>query len=62
MAAMALNPGIIDTDMLRTSFGESAASFPSPSEWAGVVVPFLLELGPGDNGKPLTVPIRQAND
>jgi len=61
VAALALNPGIIDTDMLRTSFGESAASFPAPSEWAGVAVPFLLELGPGDNGKPLTLPVRQAN-
>ena len=62
MAAIALNPGIIDTDMLRSSFGGSASSFPSPPEWARVAVPFLLELGPGDNGKPLTVPIRRAND
>jgi NAD(P)-dependent dehydrogenase (short-subunit alcohol dehydrogenase family) len=61
LAAIALNPGIIDTDMLRSSFGGSASSFPSPSDWAGIAVPFLLELGPGDNGKPLTVPIRRAN-
>jgi hypothetical protein len=25
-------------------------------------VPFLLKLGPSDNGRPLTVPIRGAND
>jgi NAD(P)-dependent dehydrogenase (short-subunit alcohol dehydrogenase family) len=62
MAAVALNPGIIDTDMLRSCFGGSASSFPSPTEWAGVAVPFLLKLGPGDNGKPLAVPIRRAND
>ena len=62
LAAIALNPGIIDTDMLRSCFGGSAASFPSPAEWAGIAVPFLLQLGPGDNGKALTVPIRRAND
>ncbi len=56
MAAVALNPGIINTDMLRSSFGASAASYPSPAEWAGVAVPFLLKLGPADTGRPLTVP------
>ncbi len=60
MAAIPLNPGIIDTDMLRSCFGGSAASYPSPKEWAGIAVPFLLKLGPGDNGKQLTVPIRRA--
>jgi len=56
MAAVPLNPGIIDTDMLRSSFGESARSYPSPETWAKRAVPFLLGLGPKDNGKPLTVP------
>lgn len=56
MAAVALNPGIINTEMLRSCFGESASAYPSPAEWAKVAVPFLLTLGPGDNGKPLTVP------
>jgi NAD(P)-dependent dehydrogenase (short-subunit alcohol dehydrogenase family) len=61
MAAIPLNPGIINTDMLRSCFGGSASSYPSPEEWAKVAVPFLLKLGPDDNGKPLTVPIRGAN-
>ena len=61
MAAVALNPGIIDTDMLRSCLGGPASSYPSPSEWAQMAVPFLLRLGPGDNGKPLTVPIRHAH-
>ena len=61
MAAIPLNPGIINTEMLRSCFGGSAASYPSPEEWAKVAVPFLLKLGPDDNGKPLTVPIRGAN-
>ncbi|MEX2558918.1 MAG: SDR family oxidoreductase [Pirellulales bacterium] len=56
MAAVPLNPGIIDTDMLRSCFGESARSYPSPSDWATRAVPFLLSLGPRHNGEPLTVP------
>jgi NAD(P)-dependent dehydrogenase (short-subunit alcohol dehydrogenase family) len=56
MAAVPLNPGIIDTAMLRSCFGSSAASHPSPEEWARRAVPFLLALGPRDNGRPLTVP------
>jgi NAD(P)-dependent dehydrogenase (short-subunit alcohol dehydrogenase family) len=62
MATVPLNPGIINTDMLRGCFGSSASSYPTPQEWAKIAVPFLLKLGPSDNGKPLTVPIRGAND
>ena len=61
MAAVPLNPGIINTDMLRSCFGGSASSYPTPQEWAKIAVPFLLKLGASDNGKPLTVPIRGAN-
>jgi NAD(P)-dependent dehydrogenase (short-subunit alcohol dehydrogenase family) len=57
MAAVALNPGIINTDMLRSCFGGSAAQYPSAGDWAKVAAPFLLQLGPDDNGKPLSVPI-----
>jgi NAD(P)-dependent dehydrogenase (short-subunit alcohol dehydrogenase family) len=56
MAAVSLNPGIINTDMLRSCFGGSASGYPSPAEWVRGVVPFLLDLGPGDNGKQLTAP------
>jgi NAD(P)-dependent dehydrogenase (short-subunit alcohol dehydrogenase family) len=62
MAAVPLNPGIINTDMLRSCFGGSASAYPTPGEWAKVAVPFLLKLGPSDNGRPLTVPVRGAND
>jgi len=55
MAAVPLNPGIIDTDMLRSCFGGSASSYPSPAEWAKRAVPFLLKLGPKENGRQLTV-------
>ncbi len=56
MAAVALNPGVVNTDMLRSCFGRSAANYPSPDEWATVAVPFILSIKSGDNGRPLTVP------
>jgi NAD(P)-dependent dehydrogenase (short-subunit alcohol dehydrogenase family) len=55
MAAIPLNPGIIDTDMLRSCFGGSASSYPSPAEWAKRAVPFLLKLNARDSGRQLTV-------
>jgi NAD(P)-dependent dehydrogenase (short-subunit alcohol dehydrogenase family) len=55
MAAVPLNPGIIDTDMLRVTFGSGAGSYPSPDAWAAKSVPFLLRLGAKDNGKQLSV-------
>ena len=56
MAAVPLNPGIIDTDMLRSAFGAGAGNYPLPEKWAERAVPFLLGLGPKDNGKQLSVP------
>ncbi len=55
MAAVPLNPGIIDTDMLRSCFGGAAGSYPSPEDWARRAAPFLLGLSAKDNGRPLTV-------
>jgi NAD(P)-dependent dehydrogenase (short-subunit alcohol dehydrogenase family) len=55
MAAIPLSPGIIDTDMLRSCFGGDAALYPSPEEWARTAVPYLLSLGPEDNGQSLSV-------
>jgi NAD(P)-dependent dehydrogenase (short-subunit alcohol dehydrogenase family) len=56
MAAVPLNPGIINTRMLQSCFGESAASYKTASAWACGAVPFLLQLGPKDNGRQLEVP------
>ncbi len=56
MAAVPLNPGIINTDMLRSSFGGSASSYPSPAQWAKRAVPFLLSLGAEHNGQQISVP------
>jgi NAD(P)-dependent dehydrogenase (short-subunit alcohol dehydrogenase family) len=56
LAAVALNPGIINTEMLQSCFGASASGYLSPAEWAKSAVPFLLKLGPGHNGQQLTAP------
>jgi NAD(P)-dependent dehydrogenase (short-subunit alcohol dehydrogenase family) len=56
MAAIPLNPGIIDTDMLRSSFGSSASHYVKPEEWAVKAAPFLLQLSAKDNGQSLTAP------
>lgn len=55
LAAIPVNPGVIDTGMLRTCWGEEAGGYPSPAAWAERAVPFLLGLGPEQNGRPLTV-------
>jgi NAD(P)-dependent dehydrogenase (short-subunit alcohol dehydrogenase family) len=56
MAAVPLNPGIINTDMLQKCFGTGAGKFPSAQEWAQRAAPFILTLGPKDNGQSLSVP------
>jgi NAD(P)-dependent dehydrogenase (short-subunit alcohol dehydrogenase family) len=56
MAAIALNPGIIDTDMLRSCFGSDAASYDDAEAWSRRAVPFLLSLTARHNGKSLDVP------
>ncbi|HIG30870.1 MAG TPA: SDR family oxidoreductase [Verrucomicrobiales bacterium] len=56
MACVPLNPGIIDTRMLRSCFGSSSASYSQPEIWAEKAVPFILGLSCHDNGESLTVP------
>jgi NAD(P)-dependent dehydrogenase (short-subunit alcohol dehydrogenase family) len=56
LAAVAVNPGVIHTAMLESCYGKSAKSYPGPERWAERAAPFLLDLGPQDNGKSLTVP------
>jgi NAD(P)-dependent dehydrogenase (short-subunit alcohol dehydrogenase family) len=57
MACVPLNPGIINTDMLKSCFGKDRAEdYPDAKKWAARAVPFLLSLGPENNGQPLTVP------
>jgi NAD(P)-dependent dehydrogenase (short-subunit alcohol dehydrogenase family) len=56
MAAVPLNPGVIDTDMLRQAWADGASSYPKADQWAKRAAPFLLALGEKDNGRSLTVP------
>jgi len=62
LAAVPLNPGIINTAMLQSCFVGGASSYPKAEEWAKTAVPFLLKLSAADNGKPLTVPTSGAAD
>lgn len=56
MAAVPLNPGVIDTDMLRQAWNDGASAYPKAEAWARVAAPFILRLGPQDNGKSVSVP------
>jgi NAD(P)-dependent dehydrogenase (short-subunit alcohol dehydrogenase family) len=55
MCAVALNPGIINTDMLRTCWPDDAAAYPSPKEWAEKAAPFILSIGRKHNSQSLEV-------
>ncbi len=55
MAAVPLNPGIINTDMLQSCFAGGAAGYPNADEWAEIAVPFLIKLGPSSNGESVSV-------
>lgn len=55
MAAVPLNPGVIDTDMLRSCWADGAAGYPKAERWAKTAAPFILQLGPKDNGRSLSV-------
>jgi len=55
MAAVPLSPGVIDTDMLRQAWADGASSYPKAEAWAKTAGPFILQLGPKDNGKSLSV-------
>ncbi len=54
LAAVALNPGVIHTDMLNSCFGAQAANFDTPAQWARTAVPYLLSLTTAHNGQSLT--------
>jgi NAD(P)-dependent dehydrogenase (short-subunit alcohol dehydrogenase family) len=56
MAAVPLNPGIINTEMLQSCFAGGANNYPKANEWAKTAAPFLLKINFTDNGKQLTAP------
>ena len=56
LACIALNPGVIETDMLHSCFGDSASDAPGTDDWARRAVPYLLSLDVSHNGQSLSVP------
>ena len=57
LAAVAVNPGIINTEMLQTCFGEDdCTAYPDPETWVQSAAPFFLNLNASDNGRALTCP------
>ena len=54
MCAVALNPGVIDTEMLRQCWGESAGMCASPQQWQTRAVPLILSLTHEHTGRALT--------
>jgi len=56
LAAVAMNPGIIDTEMLRSAFGEGASAYGNAEQWAETAAPFILSLCTQDNGRAVTAP------
>jgi NAD(P)-dependent dehydrogenase (short-subunit alcohol dehydrogenase family) len=58
MAAVPLNPGIINTEMLRSAWGDGASAYPTPEKWAKRAIPYLLQLSGANNGESATVPMR----
>jgi len=55
MAAVPLNPGVIDTDMLRSCWADGAAAYPKAEAWAKTAAPFILKLGAKQNGQSVSV-------
>ena len=56
MVSVALNPGVIDTNMLRSCWDANAAMYEKPESWAKRVAPFILNISQKDNGASLTAP------
>ena len=57
LTCVPLNPGVINTPMLETTFGkQGAAMYRSPEEWARDACPFILSIDHSQNGMSLTAP------
>ena len=52
--SVALSPGVVDTDMLR-SCNVNAGSYEKPQSWAKRAAPYILNITQKDNGASLTI-------
>ncbi|ONK77357.1 uncharacterized protein A4U43_C02F5690 [Asparagus officinalis] len=55
LATVALSPGAVNTDMLASCFGNSAALYQTPEAWAPRAATMILNLSVEDNATSLTV-------
>lgn len=55
LAAVALSPGVVHTEMLVSCMGDDAALADTPEVWARRAAPYVLALGPENNGQSLSV-------
>ncbi|KAI4375828.1 hypothetical protein MLD38_013650 [Melastoma candidum] len=55
VAVVALNPGVVNTDMLASCFGNSASLYQAPDAWSVKAAAMILNLSSADNGASLTV-------
>ncbi len=56
LGAVALNPGIINTEMLQRTFGPDAEMFPTAATWAKTAAPYITGITSAQNGQSLTAP------
>ncbi|XWS11552.1 hypothetical protein CRYUN_Cryun37aG0008100 [Craigia yunnanensis] len=54
-AVVALSPGVINTEMLQSCFGNSASGYQTPEAWSSKAATMILNLTAADNGASLTV-------
>ncbi|PPD83045.1 hypothetical protein GOBAR_DD20033 [Gossypium barbadense] len=54
-AVVALSPGVINTEMLQSCFGNSASGYQTPDAWSLKAATMILNLTAADNGASLTV-------
>lgn len=55
LAAVAVSPGVIDTDMLAQAMGDGAKQHITPAQWVERAAPFLLGLTTKNNGQSLRI-------
>lgn len=55
LVTISLNPGIINTDMLRSCFGQLAESYEKPEKWAKRAVDRMESLKASDSGATITI-------
>ena len=55
LSTVALNPGVIDTEMLKKCWPGDTSHFIQPGSWAEKAADYILSLKAEDNGKSLTV-------